>query len=136
MDRPRLTRRRFAQAGAAAAAIAGIGRRARAAPPGPIEKPRLTLGIPLDAASFTPVYVNEGLTLDFADRERFEGHHFCFRVSDEQFDAIFVRLQARQIAYRSHPRGENDKRRATHHTTAPLASEMTAARHEMTAAVG
>ena len=58
--------------------------------------------------SFTPVYVNEGLTLDFADRERFEGHHFCFRVSDEQFDAIFVRLQARQIAYRSHPRGEND----------------------------
>jgi len=57
MDRPRLTRRRFAQAGAAAAAIAGIGRRARAAPLGPIEKPRLTLGIPLDAASFTPVYV-------------------------------------------------------------------------------
>jgi NitT/TauT family transport system substrate-binding protein len=57
MDRPRLTRRRFAQAGAAAAAVAGIGRRARAAPPGPLEKPRLTLGIPLDAASFTPVYV-------------------------------------------------------------------------------
>jgi NitT/TauT family transport system substrate-binding protein len=57
MDRPRLTRRRFAQAGAAAAAVAGIGRRARAAPLGPLEKPRLTLGIPLDAASFTPVYV-------------------------------------------------------------------------------
>ena len=57
MDRSRLTRRRFAQAGAAAAAVAGIGRRARAAPLGPIEKPRLTLGIPLDAASFTPVYV-------------------------------------------------------------------------------
>jgi NitT/TauT family transport system substrate-binding protein len=57
MDRPRLTRRRFAQAGAAAAAVAAIGRRVRAAPLGPIEKPRLTLGIPLDAASFTPVYV-------------------------------------------------------------------------------
>jgi catechol 2,3-dioxygenase-like lactoylglutathione lyase family enzyme len=58
--------------------------------------------------SFTPVYVNEHLTLDFADRERFEGHHFCFRVSDEQFDAILARIQARQVTYRSHPRGDND----------------------------
>jgi NitT/TauT family transport system substrate-binding protein len=56
MHRPRLTRRHFAQAGAAAAAIAVSGRRAWAAA-GPLEKPRLTLGIPLDAASFTPVYV-------------------------------------------------------------------------------
>ena len=58
--------------------------------------------------SFTPVYVNENLTLDFADRERFEGHHFCFRVSDEQFDAILGRIQARRVTYRSHPRGDND----------------------------
>ncbi|MBM3218510.1 MAG: VOC family protein [Candidatus Rokubacteria bacterium] len=58
--------------------------------------------------SFTPVYVNENLTLDFADRERFEGHHFCFRVSDEQFDAILGRIQARNVQYRSRPRGETD----------------------------
>ena len=58
--------------------------------------------------SFTPVYVNESLTLDFADRDRFEGHHFCFRVSDEQFDAILGRITTRQITYRSHPRGDND----------------------------
>jgi NitT/TauT family transport system substrate-binding protein len=57
MDRPRLTRRGFAQAGAAAVACAGLRRRAFAAPLGPIERPRLTLGIPLDAASFMPVYV-------------------------------------------------------------------------------
>jgi NitT/TauT family transport system substrate-binding protein len=57
MDGPRLTRRGFAQAGAAAVACAGLRRRAFAAPLGPIERPRLTLGIPLDAASFTPVYV-------------------------------------------------------------------------------
>jgi NitT/TauT family transport system substrate-binding protein len=50
---PRLTRRRFAQTGAAAA-VAGFVPRALAAP---LERPRLTLGIPLDAASFTPVYV-------------------------------------------------------------------------------
>jgi ABC-type nitrate/sulfonate/bicarbonate transport system substrate-binding protein len=58
MSRPRLiTRRRFAQAGIAATALAGLRRRALAASSGPIEKPRLTLGIALDAASFTPVYV-------------------------------------------------------------------------------
>ena len=44
--------------------------------------------------SFTPVYVNEALTLDFADRDRFEGHHLCFRVDDAEFDAIFGRIQA------------------------------------------
>ena len=58
--------------------------------------------------NFTPVYVNEELTLDFADRETFQGYHVAFRVSDEAFDAIFGRIQAARIPYRSHPRGEND----------------------------
>ena len=34
--------------------------------------------------SFTPVYVNETLTLDFAQREQFESHHYCFHVSDAE----------------------------------------------------
>lgn len=60
---------------------------------------------------FTPVYVNESLTLDFAQRPEFEGrHHICFRVSDAEFDAIFGRIQAAGIRYRSRPRGENDLR--------------------------
>ncbi len=50
----RLNRRRFMQTAAASSLLA---RRATAAPMGPIEKPHLTLGIPLDAASFMPVYV-------------------------------------------------------------------------------
>lgn len=58
--------------------------------------------------SFTPVYVNETLTLDFADREHFEGHHYCFRVSDAEFDTILARIQAARIPYRSSPRGDND----------------------------
>jgi catechol 2,3-dioxygenase-like lactoylglutathione lyase family enzyme len=58
--------------------------------------------------SFSPVYVNETLTFDFADRDRFESHHFCFHVSDQEFDAIFGRIQAAGITYRSRPRGEND----------------------------
>jgi len=57
---------------------------------------------------FTPVYVNESLTLDFADREQFERYHLCFRVSDADFDAIFARIQRAGLAYRSRPRGEDD----------------------------
>ena len=62
MDRPQPNRRRFVQAGAAAAVSTGLPRRALAAPAlaaplGPLEKPRLTLGISVDAASFMPVYV-------------------------------------------------------------------------------
>ena len=57
---------------------------------------------------FTPVYVNEGLTLDFADRDQFEPHHYCFRVSDAEFDAILGRIEAARIPYRSSPLGETD----------------------------
>jgi catechol 2,3-dioxygenase-like lactoylglutathione lyase family enzyme len=57
---------------------------------------------------FTPVYVNDSLTLDFADRDQFERYHLCFRVSDGEFDAIFARIQGAGLAYRSRPRGEND----------------------------
>jgi len=58
---------------------------------------------------FTPVYVNEALTIDFADRDQFEHHHYCFRVSDAQFDAILGRIEAAGIAYRSTPRGADDR---------------------------
>ncbi len=60
--------------------------------------------------TFTPVYVNETLTLDFANRERFESHHYCFHVSDAEFDAIFGRIEAARIPYRSTPLGETDMR--------------------------
>ena len=58
--------------------------------------------------TFSPVYVNETCTVDFATRDRFESHHFCFSVSDAEFDAIFHRIQAAGIPYRSRPRSEND----------------------------
>ena len=68
------------------------------------------LGVPWveSQGEFTPVYVNDSLTLDFADRESFERHHLCFRVSDADFDAIFARIQAAGLRYRSRPRGEDD----------------------------
>jgi catechol 2,3-dioxygenase-like lactoylglutathione lyase family enzyme len=57
---------------------------------------------------FVAVFVNDGLTLDFAQRESFETHHICFRVSDAEFDAIFDRIKRAGIAYRSRPHGDDD----------------------------
>ena len=67
------------------------------------------LGVPWEKGGhFTPVHVNEGLTLDFAQADTFEHHHYCFRVSDAEFDAIFGRIRAAGIPYRSRPRGDDD----------------------------
>ena len=52
---------------------------------------------------FAPVRVNDSLTLDFDNSDRFESHHYAFRVSDEEFDAIFERVKAEGIAYGSEP---------------------------------
>ena len=57
---------------------------------------------------FTPVYVNESLTVDFADRVQFERYLLCVRVRDADFEAIVARIQQAGLAYRSRPRGEND----------------------------
>jgi catechol 2,3-dioxygenase-like lactoylglutathione lyase family enzyme len=58
---------------------------------------------------FAPVFVNDGLTLDFIDTdEDFPVYHFCFRVSEDEFDAILGRIQAAGIPYRSSVRGPVD----------------------------
>jgi catechol 2,3-dioxygenase-like lactoylglutathione lyase family enzyme len=63
---------------------------------------------------FAPVYVNDGLTLDFIDTdEAFPVYHFCFRVDDAAFDAILARLQAAGIRYRSDVRGPMDMQIST-----------------------
>ena len=62
----------------------------------------LTYGGPV--GPFAPVRINETLTLDFADwRERFDGHHYAFLVSEEEFDAIFGRVKAAGVKYGSMP---------------------------------
>jgi hypothetical protein len=61
------------------------------------------------AGPFSPVYVNEGLTLDFIDTdEDFPVYHFCFRVSKQEFDSILGRIKAAGIPYRSTVRGPVD----------------------------
>jgi hypothetical protein len=59
--------------------------------------------------AFAPVYVNDGLTFDFIDTEEdFPVYHFCFRVSQPEFDTILGRIKAAGIKYRSTVRGPID----------------------------
>ncbi len=60
---------------------------------------------------FAPVFVNDGLTLDFIETdEEFPIHHFCFRVDDAEFDAILGRIEAEGIPFRSSVRGPVDSK--------------------------
>jgi catechol 2,3-dioxygenase-like lactoylglutathione lyase family enzyme len=58
---------------------------------------------------FSPVYVNDGLTLDF---DQCTGPvpqlHFAFRVDTTQFDAILGRIRAAGRVVRSLPHGPDD----------------------------
>jgi hypothetical protein len=70
------------------------------------------LGVPWAKAGvgpFSPVYINDGLTLDFIETdEAFPVHHYCFRVGRAEFDAIRKRIKAAGIKYRSTVRGPDD----------------------------
>ena len=71
------------------------------------------LGVPWEETAFgvfSPVYVNDGLTLDFIQVDAqtdtpFPVEHFCFRVNDAEFDGILGRIEAAGIAWRSKVRG-------------------------------
>ena len=54
-------------------------------------------------ARFIVVRVNKTLCLDFASSEKFEPHHYAFKVSEQDFDAIFKRLKMENIKYGSEP---------------------------------
>jgi hypothetical protein len=63
------------------------------------------------AGPFSPVYLNDGLTLDFIETdESFPVEHYCFRVESQEFDAILGRIKAAGIPYRSEVRGPVDMR--------------------------
>lgn len=64
-----------------------------------------------NSGPFCAVYMNEGLTLDFDQAEsEFPVQHYCFRVSETNFDGIQKRIDALGIAYRGSPHGENDQK--------------------------
>jgi catechol 2,3-dioxygenase-like lactoylglutathione lyase family enzyme len=57
---------------------------------------------------FAQVRVNDDLALDWDDRTSFEGHHYAFVVSDQEFDQIFGRLKTEKVAYGSGPNSSTD----------------------------
>jgi catechol 2,3-dioxygenase-like lactoylglutathione lyase family enzyme len=70
------------------------------------------LGVPWAASGvgpFSPVYINDGLTLDFDEAEGdFPVQHYCFRVDDARFDEILERLRSAGVPFRSRPHGPVD----------------------------
>lgn len=77
------------------------------------------LGVPwatTGVGPFVPVYVNDGLTIDFDEwPEPIPMIHYCFRVTPDEFDAILARLRAAEIPYRSNVRGPVDRAVDTQH---------------------
>ena len=77
------------------------------------------LGVPWSETGvgpFAPVYVNDGLTLDFDQfDEPFPVIHYCFRVDEAEFDAILGRIRAAGIEFRSNVRGPVDRQVNTEH---------------------
>ena len=59
-------------------------------------------------ARFIVVRVNKTLCLDFADSEKFEPHHYAFKVSEQNFDIILERLKTENIKYGSGPYNPED----------------------------
>ena len=55
---------------------------------------------------FVPVKTENGVTLDFAEREDFRQQHYAFLVSEAEFDAAFARIRAGGVKYYATPRRE------------------------------
>jgi len=77
------------------------------------------LGVPWAESGvgpFCPVYVSESLTLDFDQADgSFPVLHYCFRVSEAEFDGILSRIRASGIVYKSTPHGPVDRQINTQH---------------------
>jgi len=63
-----------------------------------------------EVGHFAPVRVNDSLTLDFNNSSEFQWHHYAFKVSEEEFDQIFGRIEKAGIPYGSGPRALEDMR--------------------------
>lgn len=55
------------------------------------------------AGHFVPVKITESLTFDFDNSARFESHHYAFRVSEEEFEAVLARVNAAGVDYFADP---------------------------------
>ena len=71
---------------------------------------------PTGTGPFSPVYVSDGLTLDFDQADApFAVQHYCFRMSEAEHAGVVARLDTLGIAYRSTPHGPVDMQVNTQH---------------------
>jgi catechol 2,3-dioxygenase-like lactoylglutathione lyase family enzyme len=63
----------------------------------------LGLTVGADDGLFTPVRLDNGVTLDYMQRVQVTPQHYAFLVSDEEFDAGFARIRAAGLAYFADP---------------------------------
>ena len=57
---------------------------------------------------FSPVKVDEYLSLDFDTKEEFRTSHYAFLASDEEFDGILERVKAEGVKFGSGPGSQDD----------------------------
>jgi catechol 2,3-dioxygenase-like lactoylglutathione lyase family enzyme len=61
----------------------------------------LQVGAPV--AHFTPVTLDNGVTLDFDTSDKVGEHHYAFLVSGEEFEAALARIRQAGITYYADP---------------------------------
>ncbi|MDO0936339.1 VOC family protein [Streptomyces sp. DG2A-72] len=68
----------------------------------------LDLEIGAEWGPFIPIALSNGVTLDFAaiPAESIVMQHYAFLVTEEEFDAIFQRIQDAEITYWADPHGK------------------------------
>lgn len=63
---------------------------------------------------FAVVKVNSTLTFDFLTKEKFSKQHYAFKVSEDEFDEIFLRIKDEGLTYGSGPYSRDDMK-INHH---------------------
>ncbi len=56
-----------------------------------------------DWGPFAIVRVNDNLTLDFMEKDKFSSNHYAFKVSEEEFDTILQRIKTEKCGFGSGP---------------------------------
>ncbi|GLW07461.1 hypothetical protein Misp01_25910 [Microtetraspora sp. NBRC 13810] len=57
---------------------------------------------------FVPVETANGVTLDYMDADDFRANHYCFIVTEPEFDVIFDRIRERGITYWADPHHDKE----------------------------
>ncbi|WP_327086380.1 VOC family protein [Nonomuraea sp. NBC_01738] len=63
----------------------------------------LGLKVGKDWGPFTPVETANGVTLDYMEAHGFRPIHYCFIVSEPEFDEIFARVREQGVTYWADP---------------------------------